>query len=595
MKQVFTSKAIIEIFLKLKKLRVILTFLCIITFLAFLNFSSVSKSQTKKNPTTNQGLIVISDTEYDLNNWEITVRTLSPGNTQSYVQESTGGNPGSFLKMTYELSMANNPSEVYVTYRYKADYFVPTTQGAINSVTGAEDLKKLSGNYPFVTSYPLIFQGGNIFFASDFQSSDPGWISFSRNMTETNYYNLANQQPNNPDFSANGDTIWFGFARRAKAFDPPVNYSITHGSDNFSVTIYPEGGNNPPIAVDDQYVYSKNSKFVTLTFQVLKNDYDPNGDELQLVEVFDEFNGTATIMGNVIEFYIFNVEYASFQYIISDGEFTDTAKAIAMADCGCDLDCLYSLKIKKGLVNKVSQQDTLDLDLIRRFRDEVMEPSYHGSRYVDMYYETTPEILYILLIQEPDLAVQAVTMVELLQPAIRNILDGDGTEPITQTQINAIESFFANLSAAGSTSLQQLIDEEMQRLGPLQNYVGMPISDVIFQTMVTDVGDNQNSIPTDYYLAQNYPNPFNPSTKISWQSPVGSHQTLKIYDLLGNEVAVLVDEYLPAGTYEVEFSVGQDSSPDIASGIYFYKLQAGDPSTGSGQGFVETKKMLLLK
>ena len=66
------------------------------------------------------------------------------------------------------------------------------------------------------------------------------------------------------------------------------------------------------------------------------------------------------------------------------------------------------------------------------------------------------------------------------------------------------------------------------------------------------------TITNDFVLYQNYPNypnPFNPSTLISWQSPVGSWQTLKVYDVLGNEVATLVDEYKPAGTYEVEFSV----------------------------------------
>jgi len=59
-----------------------------------------------------------------------------------------------------------------------------------------------------------------------------------------------------------------------------------------------------------------------------------------------------------------------------------------------------------------------------------------------------------------------------------------------------------------------------------------------------------HTLPTEYVLEQNYPNPFNPSTVISWQSPVGSQQTLKIYDILGNEVATLVDEYKPAGRYE---------------------------------------------
>ena len=103
-----------------------------------------------------------------------------------------------------------------------------------------------------------------------------------------------------------------------------------------------------------------------------------------------------------------------------------------------------------------------------------------------------------------------------------------------------------------------------------------------FNDLVTDVDDEPLGVPFSFRLEQNYPNPFNPSTKISWQSPVGSWQTLKIYDVLGNEVATLVDEYKPAGTYEAEWN-----SSGLPSGVYFYKLQAGD--------FVKIKKMLLLK
>jgi hypothetical protein len=91
-------------------------------------------------------------------------------------------------------------------------------------------------------------------------------------------------------------------------------------------------------------------------------------------------------------------------------------------------------------------------------------------------------------------------------------------------------------------------------------------------------------IPSKYELQQNYPNPFNPNTKISWQSPVGSWQTLKVYDILGNEVATLVNEYRNAGAYNLEFRM---QNLELGSGVYFYQLRAGD--------FVETKKMILLK
>jgi hypothetical protein len=88
--------------------------------------------------------------------------------------------------------------------------------------------------------------------------------------------------------------------------------------------------------------------------------------------------------------------------------------------------------------------------------------------------------------------------------------------------------------------------------------------------------------PAKFSLEQNYPNPFNPTTKISWQSPVNSHQTLKIYDVLGNEVAILVNEYRMAGKYEAEFNAS-----NLSSGIYYYKITAGE--------FVQTRKMILLK
>jgi len=112
----------------------------------------------------------------------------------------------------------------------------------------------------------------------------------------------------------------------------------------------------------------------------------------------------------------------------------------------------------------------------------------------------------------------------------------------------------------------------------------------------TPVGVDQirSNLPEEYSLFQNYPNPFNPNTLISYQLPVSSNVILKIYDVLGNEVATLVDEYLPAGSYEVEFNSHSDEGQNLpagrqglASGIYFYRLQVGS--------FVETKKMLMLK
>jgi hypothetical protein len=93
-----------------------------------------------------------------------------------------------------------------------------------------------------------------------------------------------------------------------------------------------------------------------------------------------------------------------------------------------------------------------------------------------------------------------------------------------------------------------------------------------------------------FNLKQNYPNPFNPVTTIKYQIPKSSFVVLKIYDVLGNEVATLVNEKLSSGGYEVDW----DGS-GYPSGVYFYKLITDDPESSSGQRFVDVKKMVLVK
>lgn len=93
---------------------------------------------------------------------------------------------------------------------------------------------------------------------------------------------------------------------------------------------------------------------------------------------------------------------------------------------------------------------------------------------------------------------------------------------------------------------------------------------------------NQTTIPADYSLSQNYPNPFNPTTKINYTIPKSGFVTLKIFDLLGREVAVLVNAEKSAGSYIVDYNASA-----LTSGVYFYRLEVN--------GFVDTKKMTILK
>jgi hypothetical protein len=96
--------------------------------------------------------------------------------------------------------------------------------------------------------------------------------------------------------------------------------------------------------------------------------------------------------------------------------------------------------------------------------------------------------------------------------------------------------------------------------------------------------ENENKIPSVFSLSQNYPNPFNPSTLISYQLPENAFVTLKVYDMLGREVATLVNEFQHAGSYSTQLSV---SNSQLSTGIYFYSIKAGK--------FSQTKKMLLMK
>jgi subtilisin-like proprotein convertase family protein len=136
---------------------------------------------------------------------------------------------------------------------------------------------------------------------------------------------------------------------------------------------------------------------------------------------------------------------------------------------------------------------------------------------------------------------------------------------------------YINNNARG-TWILTLVDTKTDLTGILLDW-GL----IITPSTGTDV-KNTLSQPTGYKLAQNYPNPFNPSTRISYSIPTGSIVKLSVFDILGREIAVLVNEFKSTGNYEVEFSTSGKSFP---SGVYFYKLEAGN--------FTSVKKLVLLK
>ncbi len=116
---------------------------------------------------------------------------------------------------------------------------------------------------------------------------------------------------------------------------------------------------------------------------------------------------------------------------------------------------------------------------------------------------------------------------------------------------------------------------------------GNDVATIKYIQSPSDINDNPVPQPMKYELFQNYPNPFNPNTKIKFTVPQDEKRetrnvTLKVYDILGNEVATLVNEEKSAGVYDVQFDAA-----GLSSGVYFYQINAGN--------FLQTKKMILIK
>ena len=124
------------------------------------------------------------------------------------------------------------------------------------------------------------------------------------------------------------------------------------------------------------------------------------------------------------------------------------------------------------------------------------------------------------------------------------------------------------------------------------NGLGTSVWSVVwhFHSGLTEVKEITALQPKVFSLQQNYPNPFNPSTRISFDLPSKSFVSLKIFDLIGREVATLVSEELSAGSYAKQWNATR-----LPSGVYFYRLQARQTSGGQTGSFIDTKKLILLK
>ncbi|MCX6831850.1 MAG: T9SS type A sorting domain-containing protein [candidate division Zixibacteria bacterium] len=120
-----------------------------------------------------------------------------------------------------------------------------------------------------------------------------------------------------------------------------------------------------------------------------------------------------------------------------------------------------------------------------------------------------------------------------------------------------------------------------------QSYTFSGLGDRIRLTALTSLSKHPENLPRQFGLAQNYPNPFNPGTSIDFSLPVASRATVDVYNVVGEKVTTLLDRFLPAGRYSVSWDGANANGKPASSGMYFYRLKAGE--------FTDTKKMMLVK
>ncbi len=213
----------------------------------------------------------------------------------------------------------------------------------------------------------------------------------------------------------------------------------------------------------------------------------------------------------------------------------------------------------------LNYQDTWNSTTVRTvstvtagFPGQTTDVDYNTTRTADAYGSLVM----------PDGSVESVLRVKVVSEITTNA----GGIPQTQTTVG-----YRFYSPSGSFVSINLADPNAPDNGSVE------VSDMTWYYGSGSTGVEEiDNVANDFSLAQNYPNPFNPTTNIQYSIPKASNVSLKVYDVLGKEVATLVNKELSAGVYNSTF----DGS-NLASGIYFYSLRAGN--------FIATKKLMLVK
>ncbi len=231
-----------------------------------------------------------------------------------------------------------------------------------------------------------------------------------------------------------------------------------------------------------------------------------------------------------------------------------------------------------------SFEDTVGIFSLEDLNTNLITNSFMASETNTLVYSieygVTDSVLALVQLQNKFISFK-VELIDQLTGAIvaelNNIqMDGNSIEKLKS------KTFSFNITGLPSSSLAMRLKVNNDLEPEYAAAIIKSDESVLLKNNPIELNLSGTAVITEYSLEQNYPNPFNPNTTIKFQIPNDGFVTLKVYDILGNEIATLLNEEKPQGRYEVNFNAGS-----LASGVYICKLQAGS--------FISSKKMLLLK
>ncbi|KAA3634210.1 MAG: T9SS C-terminal target domain-containing protein [Calditrichaeota bacterium] len=209
------------------------------------------------------------------------------------------------------------------------------------------------------------------------------------------------------------------------------------------------------------------------------------------------------------------------------------------------------------------------------YRDLILGINYFGDPTMKIYTFVPESIDFAVNHSKSTIGISLSSNGEPLD-SVRIVISADN---------QILSQYITNISTSTEIEYDFNLGTEYTISAIKQGYTIKQIS--YTPSIVTDVDDYELNLPSDFSLFQNYPNPFNPSTTIEFALPTNGYVSLDVYNTLGQKVAELVNQELPAGYHSVIWNGKNKNGTDIASGLYFYKLKNTD--------FTETKKMLLIR